>query len=247
MVQLRPRKASPPTRFIALLAFCALLLGLPAGASAHTLTPPSNLQATLTGDGVALTWTPSSDGHVVGYNVYRRTSGGSFVAVSQESGSSYTDAGATGGTYHVTGFDDQGGESAPTADASAGSGTGGGASSGPADSATVTVGDNYFSPSTVDVKPGATVTWQFNGNHTVTADAGQTESFNTSQGAGSFTHPFTHEGRFPYQCTRHSGMTGVVIVRQPSSTPDTTAPDAPTGLTATPGDGMVTLHWADVA
>ena len=40
-------------------------------------------------------------------------------------------------------------------------------------------------------------------------------------------------------------MKGVVIVRVPTSGPDTTAPATPAGLTAAPGNGSVTRDWAD--
>src|SRR4051794_1134666 len=101
----------------------------------------------------------------------------------------------------------------------------------PAASPDVPVDDNPFPAATVDVEPGATVTWHWapgSSTHTVTADAGQAEAFDTTQSAGTFAHTFTHEGRFTYLCRRHSGMQGVVIVRTPSATPDATAPAAPT-------------------
>src|SRR4051794_29706131 len=120
----------------------------------------------------------------------------------------------------------------------------------PAASADVTVDDNTFTAATVDVEPGATVTWHWapgSSTHTVTADPGQAEAFDTTQSTGTFTHTFTHEGRFTYVCRRHSSMQGVVIVRAPSATPDTTPPATPTGLAATAGDRSLALDWADVA
>jgi plastocyanin len=234
----------PPARAAALLLALVVGLALPTGAAAHTLGQPKDLQASVTGDGVALTWTASSDGHVDGYNVYRRTANGDFAGLSRVTGTSYTDAGATGGTYHLTAYSGGGDESAPTPDVTAGSAP----SSGPAASADVSVTSNRFTPATVDVRPGATVTWHFDaGTHTVSADAGQAESFDSgAQSAGTFAHTFAQEGRYTYVCRRHSGMDGVVIVRNAPTTPDTTAPATPAGLAATPGDGTVTLDWADV-
>src|SRR4051794_34829120 len=121
--------------------------------------------------------------------------------------------------------------------------------SAPATSADVTVDDNTFAPATVDVGPGATVTWHWapgSSTHTVTADPGQAESFDVTQSTGTFSHTFTREGRFTYVCRRHSGMQGVVLVRRPSATPDTTPPATPTGLAATGGDRSVALDWAGV-
>lgn len=119
MVLQHPRKVRPPRALSVLFAVVALLT-MPALASAHTLQPASNLQATAGGNGVALTWTASNDGHVTGYNVYRRTANGAFAGITQVQNASYTDSGATGGTYHVTAYDAQGAESAPTNDATAG-------------------------------------------------------------------------------------------------------------------------------
>jgi plastocyanin len=121
-------------------------------------------------------------------------------------------------------------------------------SSGPAGSADIDVTSNDFTAATVDVKPGATVTWHFlAGTHTATSDTGQAESFDSGKlSAGTYSHTFSHTGRFTYICVRHSGMQGVVVVRDAPSTPDTTAPAAPAGLAATAGNGNVTLDWAGV-
>src|SRR3954469_3370076 len=232
MVLQHPRKVRPPRALSVLFAVIALVAIPAAAASAHTLQPPGNLQATAGSGGVSLTWTASSDGHVAGYNVYRRTANGAFAGIAQTSGASYTDSGATGGTYHVTAYDSQGAESAPTNDATAGCGAGASSDPGPAASADVNVGDNYFRASTVEVKPGGTVTWHWTTGttHTVSADAGQAETFDTSQSYGTYAHTFTQAGRYTYVCHRHSGMSGVVIVRDAPTTADSTAPPTPTAV-----------------
>jgi plastocyanin len=87
---------------------------------------------------------------------------------------------------------------------------------------TVTVADPpspHFSPGTVRINPGDTVTWNFTGlqTHNVTADPGQEESFvSPDQSSGTFSHTFTHSGNFTYRCTEllHSG-TGTVSVNTP--------------------------------
>ena len=152
----------------------------------------------------------------------------------------------------MTAHDSSGDEGNPSDPVTAGAGAGapaGTTTAGPAASADVTVDDNTFTAATVDVQPGATVTWHWapgSSTHTVTADPGQAEAFDVTRSTGTFAHTFTREGRFTYLCRRHSRMQGVVIVRRPSATPDTTAPATPAGLTADAGDRSVALDWADV-
>ena len=106
-----------------------------------------------------------------------------------------------------------------------------------ADTKDVTVGNFAFTPDTVHVAPGGTVSWRFAGpdtNHSVTSDSGQTESFDSDPGNDSplhapgttFSHTFPSEGRFTYHCKVHSFMHGTVVVGTPPSRPprDTTPP-----------------------
>ena len=79
---------------------------------------------------------------------------------------------------------------------------------------TVAIQNFAFSPATVTVKAGTTITWtnrDFDA-HTVTAmSAGSFHSptLNTGQ---SFQHTFTTLGRFGYLCTIHPFMTATVVV-----------------------------------
>lgn len=70
-----------------------------------------------------------------------------------------------------------------------------------------------FSPTTVTVKAGSTVTWTNRDQdaHTVTAMAGPFHSptLNTGQ---SFHYTFTTSGRYDYLCTIHPFMTATVVV-----------------------------------
>jgi plastocyanin len=70
-----------------------------------------------------------------------------------------------------------------------------------------------FSPATVTVKTGTTVTWtnRDQDSHTVTAMAGSFHSptLNTGQ---SYRYTFTTPGRFDYLCTIHPFMTATVVV-----------------------------------
>lgn len=94
---------------------------------------------------------------------------------------------------------------------SPGDGPGGGARK--AASAAVTMGDLFFSPSSVAVAVGDTVTWHNTGQapHNATADDGsfKTPTLNNGQSA---SHTFTQAGTFSYICTIHPNMKGTVRV-----------------------------------
>src|SRR5690348_11335169 len=86
----------------------------------------------------------------------------------------------------------------------------------------VSMSDNEFTPATLHIKPGQTVTWVNNGQavHTVTADDGSFNSQNIQPGA-EYSRTFTTAGRYPYYCVLHGaaggyGMAGVIIVDGPS-------------------------------
>jgi plastocyanin len=94
-----------------------------------------------------------------------------------------------------------------TASTSSGSGTATAAS-------TVEINNFMFTPKTLTVPVGATVTWKFDDStqHTVTADD---NSF-TSQVLGSgqtYTHTFTSAGTVNYHCSIHTFMTGSIVVK----------------------------------
>ena len=79
---------------------------------------------------------------------------------------------------------------------------------------TVTISGMTFSPSTVTVKTGTTVVWKNNdvSVHTATSDDGST--FNTGNIAIGYSGNvmMSKAGTYPYHCTLHSNMTGVVEV-----------------------------------
>lgn len=77
----------------------------------------------------------------------------------------------------------------------------------------VSVGDNFYNPSSVTVSVGDTVVWTWMGanQHTVTFDDGPGSS---TQASGSFQRVFTAAGTFPYHCLVHGvAMSGTVIVQ----------------------------------
>lgn len=78
---------------------------------------------------------------------------------------------------------------------------------------------NYaFSPATITVKVGTTVTWT-NADaiaHTVTADNPSADAPNSdsiTQGS-SYSFTFKKAGTYPYHCTPHPYMKGTVIVTE---------------------------------
>jgi plastocyanin len=81
--------------------------------------------------------------------------------------------------------------------------------------ATVTTPNSTFSPRTVTIVAGTTVTWQFSGQkHNVTFGALQPAGGNipNTDPGNAVSRAFATPGTYDYQCTRHSGMTGQVVV-----------------------------------
>ncbi|MFI5229781.1 MAG: plastocyanin/azurin family copper-binding protein [Gemmatimonadales bacterium] len=93
--------------------------------------------------------------------------------------------------------------------------TGGGNNPPPAPTQTnqVAIGDDFFSPTDIQVPVGTTVTWTWSASqtlHNVTfADA--STSGNKNAGA-TFTKTFASAGKFSYICTLHN-MLGSVLVQ----------------------------------
>ena len=85
-------------------------------------------------------------------------------------------------------------------------------------SASVTMGDLFFSPASVTVAVGDTVTWSNTGQapHNATADDGSFKTPDLSHGE-SASHTFTSAGTFSYICTIHPQMKGAVRVLAASS------------------------------
>lgn len=84
--------------------------------------------------------------------------------------------------------------------------------------------DNKFTPATVTIKVGETVTWKNNGgfhnvNGTTDTYPDNPEGFTNGNASGSawtFTHTFTKAGTYDYRCDPHAGlgMVGKVIVEE---------------------------------
>ena len=82
-------------------------------------------------------------------------------------------------------------------------------------SATVTTPGTSFSPSSVTVAPGSTVTWQITGGtHNVTFGSNKPTGGDIpdTDAGRQVSRAFPAAGTYDYQCTRHSGMNGRVVV-----------------------------------
>ena len=71
-----------------------------------------------------------------------------------------------------------------------------------------------FTPMTLTVPVGSTVTWKFDDStqHTVTADDNSFASAPMANGQ-TFTHTFSAAGTVPYHCSIHPNMTGTITVQ----------------------------------
>jgi plastocyanin len=94
---------------------------------------------------------------------------------------------------------------------------GSGSSMAPA-TASVTIKNMAFNPSSLSVTAGSTVTWMNSDTtiHTVTADDGSFNSGNIAIGA-TYSRVFSTAGTFSYHCTIHPEMTGKVVVTAKTS------------------------------
>ncbi len=104
----------------------------------------------------------------------------------------------------------------------------------------VTIADFSFTPATITVHVGDTVTWINNGPsaHTATADDG---SFNTGvlQKGQSASVTFHRPGTFGYHCAIHPFMHGTVVVL---GNPKTPSPEHTTPKTHSSGPGAPGKH-----
>ena len=80
----------------------------------------------------------------------------------------------------------------------------------PTEPGRVSVVDNKFVPSEIEVAPGDTVTWVFEGAtvHNVVGQGFKSEN----KKDGTFEHTFNSAGEYEYVCTLHPGMKGKVVV-----------------------------------
>jgi plastocyanin len=78
----------------------------------------------------------------------------------------------------------------------------------------VTISNFSFSPATITIKVGSTVTWtnKDGTTHTVTSNSGVFDSGNLAPNA-TFSYTFNSAGSFSYHCSIHTYMTGTIVVQ----------------------------------
>ena len=86
-----------------------------------------------------------------------------------------------------------------------------------------------FTPNSIMIKVGDTITWTNNGSvtHTSTSNTGAWSTGNITPGATSSAVTFNTSGTFAYHCAIHPSMTGTVIVSAAAATPAPTSPPVP--------------------
>ena len=103
----------------------------------------------------------------------------------------------------------------------------------------MTIRDFEFSPSSVTVNEGDTITWTNEGPtvHTATAEDGSFDTGSLRKGeSGSAT--FTSAGTISYICTPHPNMTGTVVVQAASAGSDNGADGSSDGTGSTDDGGV---------
>lgn len=103
-----------------------------------------------------------------------------------------------------------------------GGGGGGGGGCTPTATMICTATVDVFSPATLTVPAGTTVTWE-NGDgvaHTVTSATGSADTYDMALSSGTVTHKFTTAGTYNYYCKNHgfngtppTGMHGTITVQ----------------------------------
>ena len=122
-----------------------------------------------------------------------------------------------------------------------------------AGTATVTTPNETFSPRTITIGTGSTVTWQFSGaQHNVTFGSLKPAGGDIPDtGAGNAaSRTFATLGTYDYQCTRHSGMTGQVVVTGgvvPPPPPPSTPPPSNSGSVVQATPAAFTPERLDIA
>ena len=108
----------------------------------------------------------------------------------------------------------------------------------------VEIVDSAFSPGTLTIQVGDTVTWRNADDrpHTATSNDGAFDSGNLDEGRG-FSFTFTEPGTYAYRCEYHPDMQATIVVEAasaPAATPSqATGQSAGSGRTD-PSDGATT-------
>jgi plastocyanin len=83
----------------------------------------------------------------------------------------------------------------------------------PATAVQIAIKNFAFSPATMTVRVGTTVTWtnEDSAPHTVTDKSGTLNSATLNTGA-TYKHTFTKPGQYPYICSIHPFMLATIVV-----------------------------------
>lgn len=75
-------------------------------------------------------------------------------------------------------------------------------------------GSNSYNPNPIEINVGYTVTWinDDSSPHTVTSSNGSTLDSDLMERGETFGFTFDNVGEYPYLCTLHPSMVGIVIV-----------------------------------
>lgn len=86
-----------------------------------------------------------------------------------------------------------------------------------ASNVTVSIQDFRFDPREITITVGDTVVWSNSDfvPHTTTSDSGFWTSGTLTPGGQPFSRTFNTPGTFPYHCSFHDSMTGVITVLPP--------------------------------
>jgi LPXTG-motif cell wall-anchored protein len=118
----------------------------------------------------------------------------------------------------------------------------------------VSIVDYSFSPGSITIQQGDTITWVNNGKqpHTATASNGSFDTGTLKPGA-SASHTFSTAGTFAYICSIHPFMHGTVVVQAASSTPSSSGSSGSStsgtssGASTTPSTGTTAQAAVPVA
>lgn len=230
-------------RLAAVLLFLAGLVAvpLPAHAATAAVTIGSSLspRSLTVVPGTTVTWrNADSERHRI------RTTSAPVELDSNdlESGESWSFTFRTAGTYRYVDHRDEDdpaywGTVTVSSSASSPGGTGGGPGGTPSapESGTVRMSGRAFSPASISVRAGGTITFANDDDraHTVTARDGSFDSGVLGAG-GRWSRTFRAAGTFRYLCAIHPDMTGTVTVPSASGAVPPPAPAAPRPAPATP-------------
>lgn len=78
----------------------------------------------------------------------------------------------------------------------------------------VTINNFAFSPATITIKAGTTVTWTNNDEepHTVVSPSAGMKSKTLAGTSNTYSHAFSTPGTYAYNCSIHPFMHGTVVV-----------------------------------